>query len=82
MPKIKEEKTFKRISVALNEETYEGIKALSAVTSSSITDYVANILATHVKKNETVVQQVKLARRSYEESLLKVADDDTKKAAE
>lgn len=83
VPKYRTEQAFKRISVALNQETYNGIKSLSAVTSTSITDYVERILDDHVKKNATIVQQVMLARRAYEESLFKVADEGgTKKAAE
>lgn len=70
MPKIKEEKTFKRISIALTEETYEGVKALAAVTGSTLTDYVANILNAQVAKNKIVIQQVRDARAAYEDLLL------------
>lgn len=80
MPRIKEEKTFKRISIALTEETYEGVKALAAVTGSTLTDYVANILNAQVAKNKIVIQQVRDARAAYED-LLSTADK-TKKAAE
>lgn len=74
MPKIKEEKTFKRVSVALTEEVYDGVKSLAAVSGTSITDYVANVLAGQVKKNEIIVQQIKTARRAYEESITRVAE--------
>jgi uncharacterized protein (DUF1778 family) len=70
VPKIKEEKTFKRISIALTEETYEGVKALAAVTGSTLTDYVANILNAQVAKNKIVIQQVRDARAAYEDLLL------------
>lgn len=80
MPRIKEEKTFKRISIALTEETYEGVKALAAVTGSTLTDYVANILNAQVAKNKIVIQQVRDARAAYED-LLSTADK-TKKAAD
>ena len=73
MPKIKDEKIFKRISVALTEEVYNGVKALSAVSGASITDYVANILAAQVKKNELIIQQIQTARRAYEKSISEVA---------
>lgn len=74
VPKIKDEKTFKRISVALNEEVYNGVKSLAAVSGASITDYVANILAGQVKENELIIQQIQTARRAYEASISKVAE--------
>ncbi len=81
MPKIRNDQVFKRVSVALNEETYEGVKALAAVSADSLTDYIAGVLMEQVAKNQTIVQQVKLARRAYQDSILKTAEE-TKKTAD
>jgi hypothetical protein len=75
MPKIKDEKTFKRISVALSEEIYNGVKALSAVAGTTITDYVANILAGQVKQNSIVIEQMATARKAYEKAVADVANN-------
>lgn len=77
MPKIKDEKVFKRVSVALTEEVYNGVKALSAVAGTSITDYVANILAGQVKKNELIIQQMQTARKAYEKAVADVAENNS-----
>lgn len=81
MTKSDEEKKIKRISVAMTEETYEGVKALAAVTGTTLNDYVFNLLTGEVKKNATVIQQLLLTKRAYEESV-RALHEGTKKDAE
>jgi hypothetical protein len=71
----------KRISVALPIEVYNGVRALASISADNITDYVAGVLAEQVAKNQTVVQQVQLARQAYQDTLaMAKSAEDSKKA--